>query len=66
VCDCQKGGWELPAFFSEDVVKVAGVPVGDDGTVLAIASDQEGFYRSMQDRGLAMCLIKPSSYHVLK
>jgi hypothetical protein len=50
VCDSQKGGWELPAFFSEDVVKVSGVPVGEDGTVLAIASDHEGFCRSIQDR----------------
>lgn len=49
-CDCVAGASELPSCFSSEVVNIACLPVGDDGTVLAVASDQEGFYSSIQDR----------------
>lgn len=50
VCDCQRGASELPSCFSSDVVNIACLPVGEDGTVLTVASTEEGFYNTMQDR----------------
>lgn len=49
-CDCDAGASQLPSCFNSEVVNIACLPVGDDGTVLAVASDQKGFYSSMQDR----------------